>query len=767
MHLELRGLPSLVRAEGPLYVVDGVPVSNAALFSVPREVVSPVNRAADLDTHDIEQVEILTGPVALAQYGVLGAGGVIRVTTRRGQPGSLQARVSQHVGLSQLSRKLGSRTYATVEEAVADHGEAARDFFVPGQVFDHEEQVAGRLGPSVKTHLRLSGGTERTRFFVSGLFENDTGIVAGTGRGKQGLRLGLDQEFSRVRFSATVHLLHARARRGYSPYEDLAYTPSFFDLSRREDGTFPSNPFISEGTNPLVMATFRSHEQDVWRVVGSAVLDATLWASGPHTLSLGVQGGLDRFDQEDGTAFPEPDPIAPSVVTVLRGDSEGRNLRGLLELRYQLRPASGGLVLRTEMGLSYDEQRTDSTLSVTTERRLAPDRPPTTNTLRDERQLGGPAAFLRANARLFEERLMLDALLRAERLNENEPFQYSTLAAVGYRIRVPVSFIDELVPQAVLGNGRGLPRLLLAQSTFPGGPPSLEPEQHRELALGVDAVALEGRVRLGGRAWWQQLTEIAGLSLGPVGDGPLIVTLEGSRIVSHGAEVALALIPVQTKQLQWTSRTLFGLSRTKVAELPGPAFLGGGFGNSLGAFRVEAGSSMTQIVGNDGLKPDGSCCEVRTIGDTAPDFRVSFQNELRLGGVSLWALVDWQQGGDGLNLLRFMRDLGRTSPDSEAGQERLVRQTTSARAYLEDTTFLKVREVALGYVLPESWLRGRIPGVQQVRLSTSVRDVLTFTRYSGLDPEVSDLGGGALVRNLDLAPFPPSRSFWASLDVGF
>jgi hypothetical protein len=57
--------------------------------------------------------------------------------------------------------------------------------------------------------------------------------------------------------------------------------------------------------------------------------------------------------------------------------------------------------------------------------------------------------------------------------------------------------------------------------------------------------------------------------------------------------------------------------------------------------------------------------------------------------------------------------------------------------------------------------------LRRVRVSVSGRDLLTFTDYSGIDPEVSNFGNQAISRNVDVAPFPPSRSFWLSIDFGF
>ncbi|MEO8576449.1 MAG: hypothetical protein ABI556_07110, partial [Gemmatimonadales bacterium] len=58
-------------------------------------------------------------------------------------------------------------------------------------------------------------------------------------------------------------------------------------------------------------------------------------------------------------------------------------------------------------------------------------------------------------------------------------------------------------------------------------------------------------------------------------------------------------------------------------------------------------------------------------------------------------------------------------------------------------------------------------GVRRAQLSVSGRNLLTFTDYTGLDPEVSNFGNQPIARNIDVAPFPPSRSFWLTLNLGF
>jgi hypothetical protein len=205
-----------------------------------------------------------------------------------------------------------------------------------------------------------------------------------------------------------------------------------------------------------------------------------------------------------------------------------------------------------------------------------------------------------------------------------------------------------------------------------------------------------------------------------------------------------------------------------------PSFRTGGFGTSLGSFEIEEGKSATQIVGNDSL-PDGTRI-VHAIGDATPDFNMSFSNDVKWGGIRLYGLLDWQKGGDVVNLTKFLYDLGSNTADYAnpvsgstltAGAARLAAWPKQTRIYVEDAGFVKLRELTLSYDLPQS-ITSRIGrGVRTAQISVSGRNLLTWTNYTGLDPEVSNFGNQPIARNIDVAPFPPSRSFWFSLMLAF
>ena len=254
VQVRLRGITSINATASALWVVDGIVVSDVAIPSNQNVVTdaaggnnpsilqdNQVNRIADLNPEDIESVQVLKGASASAIYGSKASNGVIIITTRRGTTGPARLNVRQRFGFFDLSNKLGSNTFATAADFDAILGPGAATFFAfqPGVTFDHEEALAGRNALSHQTAVDLSGGFDDTRYFVSGLWQDDEGIMANTGFAKKSLRINIDQEFGdRVSASVSSNLINTSARRGISnndnngvsPYMVLASTYNFVFL---------------------------------------------------------------------------------------------------------------------------------------------------------------------------------------------------------------------------------------------------------------------------------------------------------------------------------------------------------------------------------------------------------------------------------------------------------------------------------------------------------------------------------------------------------
>jgi TonB-dependent SusC/RagA subfamily outer membrane receptor len=207
----IRGANSILGNTDPLLIVDGVIVSNDAIQPgrtpccrrrAPRPTSSQdngVNRIADLNPNDIENIEVLKGASASQIYGSRASNGVIVITTRRGQAGAPQFAVVQRLGTYDLLRKIATRRF-TLEEALAAGEDAGlaeaevRDSYALQQrLCDHQEQLFGRNGPSYETNVSVRGGAQNTQYFISGLAKRDAGIAINTGYDRRSVRANLNK----------------------------------------------------------------------------------------------------------------------------------------------------------------------------------------------------------------------------------------------------------------------------------------------------------------------------------------------------------------------------------------------------------------------------------------------------------------------------------------------------------------------------------------------------------------------------------------------
>ena len=833
LQIQLRGVSSISGNADPLFVIDGVVVSNVGISSGQNAVSQAsrglnssgqdqlVNRIADLNPNDIETIEVLKGASAAAIYGSKAANGVVIIRTKAGRAGAPRFNVSQRVGYFELSNKLGARVW-TRDEALEHFGATVRGFDVAsafdanGQqkaVYDNEEAVFGRRDPSRETSLSVSGGTENTRYYIAGTALDHEGIAANTGYDKQSLQLRLDQNLgSRVKVGVSSTLAHSVASRGLTGNDNagvsyiaaISFTPSFFDLRRQADGTYLQNPF--ERSNPAQTAGLSTNDEDVWRSISSASVNVDLLDSDLQTLRLVAVGGVDYFQQRNELYYPRELQFEPTdgfPGTSILGQGNNTNLNATVSLVHSLTPGFLGMTATTSAGFSYEDR--DLEWSQIVGRNMASGvRLPAsgadvkTDAFRSRARDVG--LYIQEEALLFDERLSLTASVRADRSSSNanaEKYYYFPKAAAAYRLLDLGRGLDELKLRLAYGSSGNLPNYgqrftpALGGTNLEGvlglrvhgsvGDANLRPERVSEVEGGFDATLFQGNARLEFTAYHKTVEDfIISPPLAPsTGFGTYF--FNGGAFENNGLEVMLEATPLQGGVINWVTRTTFARDRATVTrlDLPGesPAYNPGNhFGFDYGGFRIKEGKSPTAmwgyVVGADGKVTED------IIGDTNPEFRMGFANDFTFGGFTFSSLFDWAEGAMVANLTKsYYVDAenwsGQTgcgtkqSPGTCQGQEFLQRLGTGATVYAEDASYVKLREISLGYELPAA-LVGRVPGgVDHARITLSGRNVKTWTSYSGLDPEVSNFGNRAVGRSIDVTPFPPSRSFWLSLDLGF
>ena len=807
IQVNLRGVSTINAGTDPLFVVDGVVISNEAIPNGadavtqaqaggnPRNQDNPTNRIADLNPEDIERIEVLKGGSAAAIYGSKATNGVVIITTKRGQAGQPQFNLTQRLGTFARSNDLGRRTFGSLAEALTVYTDTAlvTSLFQPGRTFDLEEQIYGRKALSYETSASVSGGTEQTRYYVSGLVKNDEGIAINTGYEKQSLRANIDQDLADwVQLSVNTNVIHSRSDRGLSnndnagtsPYLVFPFTPNFVDLSPTgpDITDFPLNPF--ERSNPVQTFSFLKNDEDTWRALGTLTARMNLITNERHNLNLITIGGVDYFNQENDFVSPpelEFEPNDGQPGTVVLGKSSNLNLNLAVNGNYTFTPGSGGYQATTSLGVQYEDRDLDATRILA--RTLLsgqqnPDQAASLSVLQDNRPVRDLGIYGQEEVLLMDRKLLLTAGLRADRSSTNGntgKFFFYPKAAVSYRFIRPFSGLDEIKLRGAFGQTGNQPLFGAKFSpdttgtiggifgVLPGnraGDPFIKPERQSELEAGFDAQLAGGRAEVNFSVYSRIISDLLlEQTLPPSSGQETRIFSSDSRLRNRGIEAALTISPIQSRDVNWLFRTTFFKNSTVITRLSVPTFQTGGFALALGTYQIQQDSSATQIFGSEGK-----------VGDATPDFQMSFSSDLDYKRFTFGFLWDWKQGGDIINLTEFLYDAGQNSVDYVgAGQERQrLFNSGISQVYVQDGSYLKLREVTLAYNLPESFTRGLFgSSVRQARISLSGRNLLRFTGYRGLDPEVSNFGNQAIVRNIDVAPFPPNRSFFFSIDLGF
>ena len=841
--VRLRGTSSILGNATPLYVVDGVIVSDVAIAPGINRVTkasgsgiavasqeNPVNRIADMNPDDIENIEVLKGAAAAAIYGSKASGGVIMITTRKGRVGKPQISLRTAAGTSRLAYKEGSRRFKTLADAQAAFGARTPEFWStawnPNNQFSYEDLIYGEKPVNDEAALSVSGGAENTRYFVSGLLRREDGIVKNTFDDKKSLRANLDQNFgSRITLNATTGLIRNSADRGLFGNDNagnsIAYTitklPSFYDFRPSADGTYPVNPFYP--SNPFQTIDKFKNRELVWRSLSSARLQAEAFNTAKQQLRFISNGGVDIFTQRNDVFSPPELQFEPNdgragtaVSSYAQNIQYNLNLNGV----HVYTPKSS-ISITSQLGTQYEVTQRDQTRTVG-ENLLGGLEEPVAGTIRDidnsRLAVYDFGVFAQSEA-LISERLLVTAGVRADRSSNNGDIgkmYFFPKFAGSYRF--PGFFnglIDELKLRAAYGETGNQPQYGqkftnlnsgsiggLGGFTLGGtrGFSDIRPERQRELEGGVDFSLFNSRSRVELTGFERNISDLLiTRTLAPT-TGFSSEVYNGASMRVRGFEAVVNAYPVQPSRsdgFSWNTRVNFALNRSSITELPVPAFLIST--PQVGAIRIEKGRSATTLVGNDTVAVAGTCpakpvdptvCASRRVGDVVavymgdgnPDYTGGLGNELRWKGLSLYGMFERQKGGmlaagtwRHFDLGQNSRDYDAPSPDptKTLGKWRTDTYLRLTRIYYQDISYWKLRELTLSYEIPSAsatkWLRG----AESARLVFSGRNLKTWTKFRGGDPDFSNFGGTpeSLQRNRELAAYPANRQYWLTLQLGY
>jgi len=295
--IRVRGIGSINASSTPLYVIDGYPAANDVY----------------INPNDIESVDILKDAASAAIYGSRASGGVVLITTKRGKDGKAQVEFDYQSGIQQLAKKVdllnstqfvdllidarnnnyrnlienSGRTWTDAmysdpnETRVANVGNAG-GVSIPTEFYDFANQrpiapeyntdwqdVLYRNAHTQRYNLSVNGGNEKSRYFLSGGYQHQPGIIETTNQDRFNLRLNVDSKVSErfrvganVAFTSNINREVQEGRFHQGPILGaLIYMPIF--KAYNEDGTLAKNEAASLSSaygfqsieNPLALAS--------------------------------------------------------------------------------------------------------------------------------------------------------------------------------------------------------------------------------------------------------------------------------------------------------------------------------------------------------------------------------------------------------------------------------------------------------------------------------------------------------------------------------
>ena len=363
--------------------------------------------------------------------------------------------------------------------------------------------------------------------------------------------------------------------------------------------------------------------------------------------------------------------------------------------------------------------------------------------------------------------------------------------------------------------------------------PDLKWETSAQTNIGLDVGLLENRISFSIDYYnidTKDLLAVDRASNFYLGTSDLDVLKNVGSINNSGIELSLTSNNINKNGFRWTTNLNYARNRNQVVELSGgteilgsaaPGYFAGGNtyllreGEAIGLFwgldyqgvyqggAIPAGtalagssfdddgnaipgeplfSEVADEEGNfDGMIDDN---DRQIIGDPNPDFTFGMTNSFSYKGFDLNIFFQGAVGGEIYNLTAVQLYNGDSNgltdvlnswtpqnTDTDIPRATVRGRERSSR-FVEDGSYVRLKNVALGYSLPAGLLENI--GISSARVSLSAQNLLTFTNYSGLDPEVSYFGSGGessgddnVIQGHDYGNYPNLRSITFGLNLKF
>ncbi|WPP53583.1 SusC/RagA family TonB-linked outer membrane protein [Catalinimonas niigatensis] len=815
--IRLRGVSTLAGSSDPLYIVDGVIISNSS-----SELVdlggSAQNRLVDINPNDIERIEVIKGAAAAAIYGSRANNGVVQIFTKRGAQGAAKVTFSTSLRINELRKKI-------------DINDAPIEFVNPTDLtdtetraverYDYQEDIF-RTGYGTDSYLSVTGGNENTKYFVSGSYFLNQGIIQNADYKRYNGRIRLDQvlnDWASFSFGANYSLSKSNdvpnggISAAYGALTGFSFSNNILPLVDEETGLYNNT---NANANPLEVIEAYNFSNETNRFIG----DFQLNLSPIEGLTIDYVLGIDTYSSVGLGLIPEPNTTAnyPTGFS-RRADRNFFQMNNDLNIGYQTEIVPG-IQSTTALGGTVQYETVNNIALEST------DLPPFVETAasgtlnargesRFETIVQG--AFLQETIGILDK-VFLTGAIRVDASNlfaEEERTQFYPKVSGTYVISEEDFFQSAFGDNFNLlkfrssygeaGNLTGIgtfERFTNLNPTALGGITGLlpssqrgtlgvRPERQKEFEVGVDMGIFNNRLGVEFTYYTKNVEDLLlNRTLAPT-TGFTSTRQNVGTLENKGFEILVRGVPVQTEDLLWSVTGTLSRNTNVVSGIEEDfILLPGSFDQSAvlndeavgvffttylarnpdGSLLLDAnGLPQRERLGRENGQPSGALDE-KVIGDPNPAYFWSLINEVDYKKFSFRVQFDAIQGYDIFNFTSRLLSFypfggGQLYEDELLG--RLPKGYNAATfsafdRHIEDGSFVKLRELALSYST-----RPELLGISNLRLSLVGRNLLSFDNYSGWDPETNAAGQSNTTRGFDFNEVPIPRTYSFQLTATF
>lgn len=867
--IRIRGTSSINGNNEPLYVIDGVPViSDAETFSTGTLKNPALNPLTNINPSDIESIEILKDASATSIYGARGANGVVLVTTKQGKSGKTKIAFGAKYTLQQVAKKmdmLNSVQLARLGNEATDNAGQERNPIFAGlnnlakTNTDWQDEIF-RTAPMQNYDISLSGGTDKTRYFLSGNLLLQDGIIIGSDFGKGSFRINLNQEINKwLKTGVSVNLSYSRSN-GVVTNSEGGFASSITSWAlemnpalpvKDENGNYTYENNLSKANNvgnPVQDAYTAKNRSTSFRTLANAFLEWTPVKG----LALKSSIGVDYFTIKDQSFAPGEVKRAESNGGYASiGNRDGYNwvwentanytaswgshsltaLAGMTAQAFVSENSNVATAEFTDGYLGWNSIQSgalrQAASSGITEWQMLSYLARINYSYGGRYLLGltgrvdGSSKFGKGNKYGF-----FPSASAAWRISE-EPFMKKVKAISNLKLRVSYGIVgNEGIPayssQSLMLNTEayfGNSEIVTGVVPYTLSNQDLKWETTTQTNVGFDLGLFQNRLTLTADFYLKNTKDLL-LSM-PVSfnTGYDLAVKNVGSLRNEGFDFTLGAVPFAGR-FGWDMNLTFGYNRNEITDLAGStenlhgaSIMGITYwtkiteGKPIGTIYGYKTDGIVQLDEDPSTLPffagktlahgdrkyvdkngDGTLNEddLYELGNANPDFTFGFNNTftLNLKDKSQLALTLYLQGAVGNEIANFNKftlesfdgyhnnstaALERWTPDRPTN--RYPRATTKSQGnvlsdhQVEDGSYLRVKDITLSYTFPKRLLRKFC--CEGLTLFAGVKNIYTFTNYSGYDPEVSRFANDNLSMGADYGSYPMSKSYECGLRLNF